>query len=108
MNKRILKYQHITPGTNVRVSDYREFEGEEASSFFEGIVLRHEKLRGGMDVLIVDCNYDSQADCASCFCNENPGCETCRVGREIIVPMEIINDYEGRIKIVIESARFVA
>lgn len=107
MNKRVLKYQHILPGTSVRVYDHRDDD----STFFEGMVTRHETLRSGLRVLVVDCNYDSGAQCDSCYCDMDTcmaHCTSCRVGKRVSVPMEIINDFDGRIKVVIESARFVA
>lgn len=107
MNKRTWKYQHILPGTSVRVYDHRDDD----STFFEGVVVQHETPSDGLQVLVVECNYDSTAKCDRCYCDMTTclvECSSCRVGKVVPVPMEIINDFDGRIKIVIESARFVA
>lgn len=95
----MLEYEHIQPGTRVRVMDTEPREGVE-HRYFEGVVVGHSSMpsQPSARALVVDCDRDVTW----------PDPPYSRVGEKVFVPMQLaLTEYAGRVRICTERCDLV-
>lgn len=94
----MLKYQHIGEGARVRAYDYEPREGVN-ERFIEGCVVGHGEMPHcpGAASLIVECDLDTTWGAES-----YQGQAYTRIGSRVHVPMQIGDEYDGRVRVITE------
>jgi hypothetical protein len=77
----MLKFEHIQPGTRIKAYDFEPIPGR-PERYVTGTVVKHDEHQGA-GVLVIECDGDFA------FPEEHN-----RVGLEVLVPMELVFEYD--------------